>query len=213
MQKQEKILSEGHRSNKDKKFWVQNIKVPFGIGHPHLHIKSSLYVCRSVQGSEIFKQNFELSWFIQELLQFFLFGFPQLWGYGRWWGYLGWPTIVYMSSGVFRGKESSNRIVISWLVQDLLNFGVLGSLQLWDGAGWWVGVWGHGGVPTHVHMMCMHAHACTHMYRNCKWLPTWRHPCLSCLTCICVCVHAHMCMCMHACMGHPLTHPPPPPST
>ena len=51
MQKQEKYLLEGHRSNKDVTFWVENIKVPFGIGHPHLHIRSSLYVCRRVQGS------------------------------------------------------------------------------------------------------------------------------------------------------------------
>ena len=60
---------------------------------------------------------------------------------------------------MFRGKESSNRIELSRLVQDLLNFGVLGSLWLW---GWGVGVWGWGmvgGVPTHVHM---HAHAHTH---------------------------------------------------
>ena len=28
------FLSEGHRSEKDAHFWVQNIKVPFGIGHP-----------------------------------------------------------------------------------------------------------------------------------------------------------------------------------
>ena len=63
-----------------------------------------------------------------------------------------------MSSGIFRGKESSNRIELSRLVQDLLNFGVLGSLQLW---GWGVDGWGWGlvgGAPTHVHM---HAHACT----------------------------------------------------
>ena len=32
---------------------------------------------------------------------------------------------------MFRGKESSNRIELSRLVQDLLNFGDLGSLQLW----------------------------------------------------------------------------------
>ena len=31
---------------------------------------------------------------------------------------------------MFRGTESSNRIELSQLVQDLLNFGVLGSLQL-----------------------------------------------------------------------------------
>ena len=41
---------------------------------------------------------------------------------------------------MFRGKESSNRIELSQLVQDLLNFGVSGSLRLW---GWGrVGVWG-----------------------------------------------------------------------
>ena len=77
---------------------------------------------------------------------------------------------------MFRGKESSNRIELSQLVQDLLNFGVLGSLQLWGGARWVgerLGAWG-----------CPHTHTCTHthlyMYRNCKWPPTWRHPCLAC---------------------------------
>ena len=105
-----------------------------------------------------------------------------------------------MSSEVFRGKESSNRIELSRLVQNLLNFGVLGSLWLWGG-GRWVGVSGDmGGVPpTHIHA---HAHTCTHthvyMYRNCKWLPTWRHPCLACLTCMCVCVCVYMHVCMHA---------------
>ena len=62
-----------------------------------------------------------------------------------------------MSSGVFRGKESSNRIELSRLVQDL-NFGVLGSLQLW-GRSRWVGryleAWGY---------LNTHAHACMHMY-------------------------------------------------
>ena len=62
-----------------------------------------------------------------------------------------------MSSGLFRGKESLNRIELSRLVQDLLNFGVSGSLQLW---GWGVGGWGWGwlgGAPTHMHMH-VHAH-------------------------------------------------------
>ena len=67
---------------------------------------------------------------------------------------------------------------------------------------------GMGAIPTHTHMH-MHAHTCTHthlyMYRNCKWPPTWRHPCLACLTCMCTL--ACVCMCMFACMGHPLTHP------
>ena len=57
---------------------------------------------------------------------------------------------------MFRGKESSNRIELSQLVQDLLNFGVLGSLQLW---GWGVDGWG-GGCPH----TCGHACACTHMH-------------------------------------------------
>ena len=63
---------------------------------------------------------------------------------------------------MFRGKESSNRIELSRLVQDLLNFGVLGSLQLWGGGqvgGGHLGAWW--GVPTHMHM---HAHAHTHIY-------------------------------------------------
>ena len=135
-----------------------------------------------------------------------------------------------MSSGVFRGKESLNRTKLSRLVQDLLNFGVLGSLWLWGVGGGWMGCrgWGVGGwgcrdggvgmgwmeggvggvgAPTHVHTT---AHA--HMYRNCKWLLTWRHPCLSCLSCLCMCVHVCTCVCVHACMGHSPTHPYPPPT-
>ena len=45
-----KFFFEGHRS-------IFCIKVPFGIGHPHLHNKCSLHVCGRVQGSQIFKQN------------------------------------------------------------------------------------------------------------------------------------------------------------
>ena len=55
---------------------------------------------------------------------------------------------------MFRGKESSNRIELSRLVQDLLNFGVLGSLQLW---GWGVGGWGGGWLGGAPHT-CAHAH-------------------------------------------------------
>ena len=62
---------------------------------------------------------------------------------------------------MFRGKESSNRIELSRLVQDLLNFGVLGSLQLLGGAGGWGASGDMGGVPT---CMCMHAHTHTHIY-------------------------------------------------
>ena len=64
---------------------------------------------------------------------------------------------------MFRGKESSNRIELSRLVQDLLNFAVLGSLRL-SGWGRWVGVCqGHLGAWGCPHMHT-HAHAHTHMY-------------------------------------------------
>ena len=67
---------------------------------------------------------------------------------------------------MFRGKESSNRIELSRLVQDLLNFGVLGSLRLWGWGGWVdVGTGWLGGAPyTRAHARAhMHAHACTCM--------------------------------------------------
>ena len=68
---------------------------------------------------------------------------------------------------MFRGKESLNGIELSRLLQDLLNFVVLGSLQLWGG-GRWVGVsaasGGMGGCPPPHTRMRMHAHAHTHMY-------------------------------------------------
>ena len=70
---------------------------------------------------------------------------------------------------MFRGKESLNRIELSRLVQDLLNFAVLGSLRLWGGGRWVGGCQGHlgawGGVPPHMHTHAhAHAHAHTHMY-------------------------------------------------
>ena len=68
-----------------------------------------------------------------------------------------------MSSGMFRGKESSNRIELSRLVQDLLNFGVLGSLRLWGGGRWVGGIWGHKGVSRHTRT-CMRTHAHMHIY-------------------------------------------------
>ena len=68
---------------------------------------------------------------------------------------------------MFRGKESSNRIKLSRLSQELLNFGVSGSLRLW-GVGRWVDEGGGGwGVPPHTHAhacACTHAHTHTHMH-------------------------------------------------
>ena len=64
---------------------------------------------------------------------------------------------------MFRGKESSNRNELSRLVQDLLNFGVLGSLRLWRGGRWVGECQGHLGAwgvsSTHAHTCaCMHTH-------------------------------------------------------
>ena len=88
-----------------------------------------------------------------------------------------------------------------------------GSREGADGWGVSWDIWGHRGVTTCTRM---HAHTHKHMYRNCKWPPTWRHPCLSCLTCMCVCVcmHAHACAWTHSYTpiptATPSTHSPPP---
>ena len=65
---------------------------------------------------------------------------------------------------MFRGKESLNRIELSRLVQDLLNFAVLGSLRLWGGGRCQghLGAWGVS--PGTCTCTRMHAHAHTHMY-------------------------------------------------
>ena len=144
-------------------------------------------------------------------------------------GCLGLSAIVYMSLGMFRGKESSNRIELSRLVQDSLNFGVFGSLRPWGwgvggwgGGGWGVGGWGGGGwgvTPTHVHMhvhayMRTHAHACVvSMIISCKWPPplgeSLEIPYDVMRACACALVH----MRVHMCGVHSLTTPHPHPPT
>ena len=93
---------------------------------------------------------------------------------------------------MFRGKESSNRIELSQLVQDLLNFDVSGSLWLWGWGGGWMGVGGGWGMPsTHMHM---HAHACVvNMIISCKWPPPLGKYLGIPYDVICVCMHACAC--------------------
>ena len=134
---------------------------------PHLHIKPSLYVCRMVQGSQIIKQNWIILIRSRVIVILLIWVFSAL-GVGQvGGGCLGWSAIVYMSSGMFRGKESSNRIELSQIVQNLSNFAVLGSLRLWGGDRWVGGSGASGGMgvspPAHT-CMCMHAYAHTHMY-------------------------------------------------
>ena len=119
---------------------------------------------------------------------------------------------------MFRGKESSNRIELSRLVQDLLNFGVLGSLRLWGVGqvdGGCLGVSGGMGGCPHMHTHArtnMHAHAHTHMYRfHANGRPHWGNPCLecpyACFICMCVrvCMRAHACACVCAWEAPPLS--------
>ena len=130
---------------------------------------------------------------------------------------------------MFRGKKSSNRIELSRLVQDLLNFGVSGSLQLW-GVGWVTGGWGGAGwgVPSNTCAFGFprlwgvgHAHACmVNMIILCKWPPPLgeslgipydvKHTCVCMCMCMCVCMHVNV---YGGTLSPPSTHihPPPPP--
>ena len=120
---------------------------------------------------------------------------------------------------MFRGKESSNRIELSRLVQELLNFGVFSFLQLLGvgGGGWmWVGV--VGGCPhTCAHACaCMHAHACTCMHGKHDNFMQMATPLGKSLgipydvicACMCICMCAGVCMCMW--VGCTLSSPPSP---
>ena len=125
---------------------------------------------------------------------------------------------------MFRGKESSNRIELSRLVQDLLNFGVFGSLRLWGwGVRWmgmgggWMGMGGGWGVPpTHMHMhahtrMCGKHDNFTQMAASIGFLGNpWEFPMMSY-------VHIHACACVWGAPPHhpqpTSTHPPPPGET
>ena len=112
---------------------------------------------------------------------------------------------------MFRGKESSNRIELSWLVQDLLTFGVLGSLQLWGWGGGWMGV--VGGCPPH---MCTCAHGkhdnFMQMAAPIGGIPGISYDVIH--VCMCVCACTGVCTCVGGTLSpppthiHPPTHPP-----
>ena len=129
---------------------------------------------------------------------------------------------------MFRGKESLNRIELSRLVQDLLNFGVLGSLRLW-GWGGWVDVGGGwlGGAPH----TCAHARTCTHAHaRTCMHgkhdnsmqmaapigfgeIPGIPYDVIRACVCVRVRACAYVCTCVGGTLSPPRTpiHPPPHP--
>ena len=127
---------------------------------------------------------------------------------------------------MFRGKESSNRIELSRLVQELLNFGVSGSLRLWGVVGWLDrgGGWLRG-APHNMHMHAhahthRHAHACVvNMIISCKWPPPLGksmgipYDVIRMCVCVCMCVCMCMCICVEGTPSTPPTciHPPPTP--
>ena len=115
---------------------------------------------------------------------------------------------------MFRGKESSNRIELSRLVQDLLNFGVSGSLRLWGWGSGWMGVRGDWGCPPHM-CTCTHAHAhtCTRgKHDNFMQMASPLGEYLGIpYDVICSCMFVHACAC--ACVWDAPSHHPPPPST
>ena len=172
-------------------------------------------MCWRVQGSQIFKQNWIISICSRFIVILLIWVSSALGDGAGGWGCLGWSAIVYMSSGMFRGKESSNRIELSRLVQELLNFGVLGSLWLLGG-GWVDGGWGWLEGAPHTRA-CMHTHAhVVNMIISCKWPPHWGNPWeFPMMSYMHACACVHVCACAHV-WGHPLTtpthiHPPPHP--
>ena len=58
----------GHRSKKDVLFWIQNIKVLFGIGCTPTYTSNLVYMCAGGLRGHKSLNRIELSWFIQDLL-------------------------------------------------------------------------------------------------------------------------------------------------
>ena len=67
VQNQENFLLEGHRSEKDVLFYVQNIKVPFGIGHPPTYTSNAVCMCAVGFKGPKSSNGIQLSWFIHVL--------------------------------------------------------------------------------------------------------------------------------------------------
>ena len=196
MQEQENILLEGHRST------FKNIKSAIWDRTHPTYTSNLVYMCAGGFRGPKSSNNWVIS-ICSRLIVIFLIWVSSAQGVGKVGrGYLGWTTIVYMSSGVFRGKESSNKIELSRLVQDLLNFDVLGSLWLWGLAGGWGGyLWA---------WWCPYMHAHTHMY-TCKKLQMAVNIEASMFIMfnmhVCVCMHVYVHACVHGTPQTPIPTP------
>ena len=132
---------------------------------------------------------------------------------------------------MFRGKESSNRIEFSRLVQEVLNFGVFSSLWLWgvgvgvwewgmgwvDGSGGWVVGWMRvRGAPHMCTCMCMHACTCMRgKHDNFMQMAAPMGKSLGIpydVICMCACMCMHADACTHG-WAYPPTIPHPHPTT
>ena len=112
MQKLEKNFYQRVTGAKNVLFWVQNIKVPFQIGHHATYISNLVYMCAGgLRGHNLQTELNYLDSF-NTYCNFSDFGFLSSPGGAGGWVYLRQTSIDYMSSGLFRGKESSNRIEI-----------------------------------------------------------------------------------------------------
>ena len=128
-----------------------------------------------------------------------------------------------MNSEVFRGKDFSNTIELSQLIQDLFTVSDLGSLQFVGKGKMGVGASGAWGATRHAHtcvLKCTHMKCYNQHVRKLQMASTMEAAMFIMFnTCMCVCTHVCTCMhvhvCVHVCWGclqtpsPQTTHPPP----
>ena len=163
-------------------------------------------MCRRVQGSQIFKQNWIISIRSRVIVILPIWVFSDLGGGAGGSGVFG---VISYSLYEFRSKESSNRIKLSRLVKDLLTFLCFGLPAALGVGGWMDG--GRGCPPHMCTCTCMHAHACTRVHVKHDNFMQMAAPLGQSLgipyDVICTCACMHVCMRVYVCGGHPLTTP------
>ena len=159
-------------------------------------------MCAGGLGSQIFKQNWIISIRSRVIVIIPIWVSSALGGGAGGWGVLGWSALIYMSSGMFRGKESSNNRIIS-ISSRLIEFWCFGLPAA-------LGVGVVGGCPH----TCAHAHMVNMIISWKIAAPIGGIPgnSLWCHMRVHACVHVHV----HMGWVHPLTtptpiHPPPTP--
>ena len=151
-------------------FGFQNIKVPFGIGHPRTYTSNLVYMC--AEGSRVPNLQTELNYLhsFKSYCNSSDLGFLSSGGWGRWVGVSG---VISYSLYEFRNVQryrifKQNRIIsISSGLFEFCCFGLpaaLGRGQVVGGCQGHLGAWGC--LPIHAHTCtCMHTHirTCIHV--------------------------------------------------